>query len=149
MDAIRFDALTKPWTAATSQRRKLAGVLAGALVGLGLVHAEDATAAKSGTCKKKCGQCEVCKKGKCKRKNGKKHCKKGTCEPAEGRTPCNGDANCVCDRAIEGDAFCSDFAAVLCVEGKCANSGVCGAGERCVRCGGTGATACVPVCGAA
>lgn len=148
MDAIRFDALTKSWIAEASRRRTLAGVVAAALGALGISRAENVAAAKSGKCKKKCNQCEFCQKGTCKKKNGKKRCKKGKCKPAEGRTPCNGDDTCMCDRAIEGDAFCADNSIViLCVEGACANSGACGAGSRCVRCGGPGATACVPVCG--
>jgi hypothetical protein len=87
MDAIQFDALTKAWIAEASRRRTLAGTLAAALGALGLAHAKEAAAAKSGKCKKKCGECESCKKGACKKKDGKKRCKKGKCKPVETLTP--------------------------------------------------------------
>jgi hypothetical protein len=147
MDVTRFDALTKAWIAEASRRRTLVGLLAGALGALGLSQADDTDAAKSGKCKKKCGQCNICKKGKCKKKNGKKRCAKGKCKPEKRGTPCGGDDNCGCGRSIEGKAFCASDAIIMCLQGACANSGACGAGRRCVRCSGSGATACVPECG--
>lgn len=143
MDAIRFDDLTKAWIAEASRRRTLAGMLA-ALAALGLAT-EAAGAAKSGKCKKPCGQCQFCKKGTCQKKDGKKRCKKGKCKPEALGTPCGGD-DCGCGRSIEGDAFCAADAIVKC-DDDCANSGECAAGRRCVRCGAGGDTACVPECG--
>lgn len=134
MDAIRFDALTKTLIAEAIRRRTLAGVLAGALGALGRAVGEDADAAKSGRCKKKCGECKFCKKGKCK--------------PVERGTPCNGgDGNCICSRSIEGDPFCATGLPIACGEEPCANSGECDPGWRCIRCGGVGKTSCVPECG--
>lgn len=148
MDAIRFDVLTRAWVAETSRRRTLAGVLAGVMGALGLAGPDDAGAAKSGKCKQKCGQCNFCEKGKCKKKNGKKRCKKGECKPVEGGTPCTGgNGDCTCNRSLEGDGFCAANVIVKCFQGNCANSGACVAGSRCVRCSGSGATTCVPECG--
>jgi hypothetical protein len=134
MNTNRFDALTKAWIAEASRRRTLAGVLAAAIGALGLASAEEAAAAKSGKCKKKCGQCNFCKKGKCK--------------PLEGGTPCTGgNGDCTCDRSIEGNGFCAANVILKCFQGACATSGECGAGRHCVRCSGSGATTCAPECG--
>jgi hypothetical protein len=80
MDAGRFDTLARSLAAAGTRRRALAVSLSGAVGLLGLARPGDATAAKSGKCKPKCGECEKCKKGDCDRKNGKKRCKQGKCQ---------------------------------------------------------------------
>lgn len=145
MNGIRFDALLKTWTAEANRRRTLAGMLAGAIAALGLADAQDADAARSGRCRKPCGQCQFCKKGKCRRKDGEKRCRKGKCKNLERGTPCaGGDGDCACGRSIEGDAFCAANAIVKC-DGACANSGECPTGSRCFPCGGS--TACFPECG--
>jgi hypothetical protein len=146
MDAVRFDALTKAWIAETSRRRMLAGLLGGFMGALSLADADDAAAAKSGKCKKKCGQCKFCNKGKCKTKNGKKRCKKGKCKPVERGTPCGDNGTCFCIPAIEGNPFCTGDEAVECNEAECEKSGDCPAGQRCIRCGDTELTACVHEC---
>ena len=43
-----------------------------------LSQSGNATAAKSGKCKRTPGECEICRKGKCTKKHGKKQCKAGT-----------------------------------------------------------------------
>ena len=58
MDAQRFDRLVK----SLRTRRSVFGVVAGIVTLLGLGH--DKAAAKK--CKKKCGPCKRCKKGKCR-----------------------------------------------------------------------------------
>lgn len=142
-----FDALTKAWITGTTRRRTLAGAFSGTLAAVGLAFGEDVDAAKSGQCKKTCGQCEFCQTGRCKRKNGKKRCQKGKCENLRSGTSCTGgNGNCRCSRAIEGDAFCAAQVLLEC-SANCTSSGQCPAGRRCIRCGDTESTACAPECG--
>ena len=84
MDGDRFDSLARSLSAAGSRRRAFAIAFSGGQALLGLARPDDAVEAKSGKCKPKCGACETCQKGNCKRKNGKKHCKKGKCKPRKG-----------------------------------------------------------------
>lgn len=73
MLADRFDAFTRALAVRTSRRHALAFPL------LGLTHADDASAGRK--CKPACGECQACKKGRCKKtKSGKKKCKNGTCQ---------------------------------------------------------------------
>ena len=74
MDPNRFDAITKAPVSQTNRRRTLSLVLGGALGLLGWAESE---AGKSGKCKPACHECQYCKKGTCKKKNGKKTCKPG------------------------------------------------------------------------
>jgi hypothetical protein len=62
MDDWRFDSLVKTLRTRRSALALVAGI--GALLGVGVEHA----AAKK--CKKPCGPCKRCKKGKCKPKPG-------------------------------------------------------------------------------
>ena len=95
MDAVRFDALTKACIAATSRRRTLAALLVGALGAVGVADADDTRAAKSGRCKKPCGDCAVCEAGMCRKTTrGKKRCKRGRCAPKENGTACAGPGFC-------------------------------------------------------
>lgn len=92
MDAKLFDSMSKALITAANRRSTLAAALGGALGLGGLAESE---ASKNGKCKPKCDECNKCNKGKCKRKNGKKHCKKGSCVPKENGTGCtlsNGDS---------------------------------------------------------
>jgi hypothetical protein len=89
MDADRFDALSRSLAARGSRRRALASVLSGALGVLGLAEADEATAANSGKCRRKPGECERCDRGKCTRKNGEKSCKRGKIKPKAAGTPCS------------------------------------------------------------
>ena len=88
MDPNRFDFIAKTLAAATTRRRSLGGLFGGALGALGLADPDDSSAAKSGKCKQTCAACEDCKKGKCKKKNGKKRCKKGKCVTRPGVPTC-------------------------------------------------------------
>lgn len=94
MDGATFDVLAKSLTAATSRRRTLTGLLVGTLGLLGLADPDEAWSAKSGTCKPKCGECENCDKGTCKKTNNGKKCKKGKCTPKANGTACSGDGTC-------------------------------------------------------
>ena len=98
MDGSRFDTLTRSLAVVGSRRRALAA-LGGALGLLGLVHPDDAAAAKSGKCKSKCDECQRCKRGKCKKTNGTKRCKKGKCQAKSNGTGCS-VGNC-----LEGSCF--------------------------------------------
>jgi hypothetical protein len=66
MDADRFDALARTLTAAGSWRWTLAA-LGGVLGLLSLAGPDEAAAAKSAKCKPKCGECESCKRGNCRK----------------------------------------------------------------------------------
>src|SRR5687768_15030084 len=88
MDTARFDTLIRSLHDARSRRSTLAIVLGGALGLLGLAQPNDA-AAKSGTCKPKCGECKTCKKGNCTKKDGKTVCKKGKCQATALGTTCS------------------------------------------------------------
>lgn len=90
MDADHFDSLARSLTDARSRRRAIAAALGGALGVLGLLDRDEASAAKSGKCKRKPEECETCKKGKCQTKNGKKSCKAGKITPKPDTTPCTG-----------------------------------------------------------
>ena len=89
MDAQRFDWLVK----SLRTRRSVLGFAAsvGVLLGAGI----DETLAK---CKKKCGPCRRCKKGKCKPKPGAPRC--GPCSVCQGGA-CR--AQCPRDRCLEND----------------------------------------------
>ena len=145
MDAGRFDALARTFTAAGSRRRTLAAALSAAL-GLGAIaRPEVAPAAKSGKCKPKCGECERCKRGDCERKNGKKRCQKGKCKPKPAGTSCaalNGgicqDGACTCPNGLTNcGGACVNL---LTSRGNCGGCGAgCGFNEQCsngvCRCG--------------
>ena len=132
MDPDRFDALSRPLIATGSRRRAVAAV-GGALGLLGLAHPDEATAAKSGKCKPKCGACEKCKRGDCDRKDGRKRCKKGKCQPKADGAACaerrccggacvdtsNDPRNCgSCDTRCQVNAVCS-AGTCTCVRGVC------------------------------
>ena len=89
MDAGRFDALSRSLASVGSRRRALVTVLSGALGVLGLAEADEATAANSGKCRRKPGECERCDRGKCQHKNGNKSCKAGKIKPKAAGTPCS------------------------------------------------------------
>ena len=169
MDAFRFDSLTRSLVTHGSRRRALAAALGGALGLLGLRDPDDAAAAKSCTCKPKCGECEKCKKGDCDRKNGKKVCKKGKCQPKSNGTPCtvpaggschNGacvacPATCpVCQACVNGqtctplanDPACETNACKACQGGACVNAPVGKPCDGTGKCNGSGTCAPAPNC---
>ena len=92
MDADRFDRLSRSLSTAGSRRRALAAALVSVLGLLRHAAPDDAAAAKSGKCKRSPGECEICKKGRCEKKNGKKRCKAGKIQPKPFGTPCPGGA---------------------------------------------------------
>lgn len=100
MDGAHFDQLTKR----LSRRRIMQGLgtalAGGTLAALG--QSENATAAKSGRCKREPGACETCKKGKCHKKNGKKQCKAGKITAKAEGTVCSGGA-CQSGRCVAPD----------------------------------------------
>ena len=135
MDAHRFDNLVK----SLRTRRSFVGLVAGFGVLLGV---DDEAAAK--TCKKKCGPCKRCKKGKCRLKkpdgtpcgNGGT-CQSGTCcipscagQACDSSDGCGGD--CTCDR---GQACLSGTCGACPADAECANTpcGQTNAGDPC-RC---------------
>lgn len=89
MDADRFESLLRFLSASPSRRGALTAALGSVLGLLSLAHPDEA-AAKSGTCKRKCGECTKCQKGECERKDGKRRCQKGKCQPRANGTPCAG-----------------------------------------------------------
>lgn len=100
LDGAHFDQLTKR----LSRRRIMQGLgtvlVGGTLAALG--QSGNATAAKSGRCKRTPGACETCKKGKCHKKNGKKQCKAGKITPKAEGTVCSGGA-CQSGRCVAPD----------------------------------------------
>jgi hypothetical protein len=88
MESSRFDTMTRALSAAGSRRRALAAALGGSLSLLGAVLPDDVAAAKSGKCRPKCGECEKCKKGACRRR-GKRVCKRGKCRARVDGSPCS------------------------------------------------------------
>ena len=89
MDADRFDSLTRSLMSSGSRRRALGAIAGGAIGLLGLADTDHASAAKSGKCKPRCGECARCKRGDCKKtKHGKKRCSRGKCQPLREGTPC-------------------------------------------------------------
>ncbi len=129
MDGNRFDALAKTLIAATNRRQTLGALLGGALAARGLAAPDDAAAARSRRCKRKPGECEVCKKGKCKNKNGKKKCKAGKITPKANGTACTNprgnatcqNGTCTCPRGLTAcSGVCTD------VQADEANCGTCG-----------------------
>jgi hypothetical protein len=143
MDHQAFDGLTRSLTASltgsTTRRgitRLLGGLaLGGPLVLLGLSEA-------GATCKKKCGPCKRCKKGKCKPKPSGTACAGGTCQggvcieaasPAPSAPlpplPCTTAATCPAPPTSQ-----------LCAQATCIG-GVCGVGPK------AAGTVCRPVAG--
>ncbi len=93
MNNQTFDAIACRLPLATSRRgiaRTGGSVLASAVLARIGPSPSGGLAAKSGTCKKPCGECEVCDPGKCRKtKNGKKRCRRGTCQPKADFTNCS------------------------------------------------------------
>jgi hypothetical protein len=113
MDGSRFDALIKI-VAAPSRRSLLATGGIAALAGFfGLAIPEDAQA----KCKKKCGPCRRCKKGKCKKKkpDGTRcgpcsHCDGGRCQSQCPSEQCRNDVceGASCTPPCEGCSICEN-----------------------------------------
>jgi hypothetical protein len=88
-----FDAIAHRLPSTTSRRdiaRTGGSVFATAILAHIGLSPSGGLSAKSGTCKKSCGECERCNPGKCRKtKNGKKWCRRGTCKPTADFTNCS------------------------------------------------------------
>jgi hypothetical protein len=148
VDGHRFDNLAK----SLRSRRSIVGLAVG-LVALAGVNRDEAAAKK---CKKKCGPCKRCKKGKCKPKPGAPRCGpcrvctrgvcRASCPPEEcvdngGEDVCLRDFNppcetcSACNRVLgQCEPMCTedqcidDFCRVPC-ENPCGDCSVCDFGE--------------------
>src|SRR5262249_48195670 len=78
MDAEEFDAQTRSLTGLSTRRRPLL-TLAAALGVSGIIESDGALAGP-GKCPTVCDECAPCKKGNCKKVNGKLRCTKGKCK---------------------------------------------------------------------
>jgi hypothetical protein len=154
MDAAQFDALTRTLHART-QRRFVGLGVATLAAALGLDRAHEASARK---CKKKCGPCKRCKKGKgkkgkCKPKPAGTVCAGGTCQGGACLPFCAGKnvcvdpafcqasgADCFClvraDAGHEGEPFCGQLGFVAADCSVCTGEAVCVDGTG-PLCGGT------------
>jgi hypothetical protein len=86
MGANRFDAIAKALIAVASRRAALAAALSGSFVFLGFAHPDEVAA--GGKCKPKCGECEKCKRGDCKKTPHGKKCRRGKCKPKDNGIAC-------------------------------------------------------------
>lgn len=89
MDADRFDAVSRLLGATGTRRRALTALLGGAL-GLSGFSGPDEAWAASGKCKKRCGACKNCQRGKCVRTADGIRCKRGRCVSVRNGTRCAG-----------------------------------------------------------
>jgi hypothetical protein len=88
MEPVQFDRLTRRLAIDYSRRRAVSAILGvGALGVLGFNQADDALARRA--CKPACGECQWCKKGKCKKSKRGKVCKKGKCLPRAAGASCS------------------------------------------------------------
>ncbi len=108
MDPSRFDALARSLGSPASRRAAF-----GLLAVIAAIRGGDAEAAK---CKKPCGECKRCTKGKCKpARDGTKcgsglTCQKGRCRCPSGKPPCPNDGKCglfCCANGRACDVVCS------------------------------------------
>src|SRR4051812_16764044 len=88
MDDEAFDGIARSLIGARS-RRSVVVALAGCLGFQGPVGL-DVALADNGKCHTFCDECAPCKKGTCKKVNGRVHCSKGKCKPKPNDTPCSG-----------------------------------------------------------
>jgi hypothetical protein len=102
MDVHRFDTLVRTFSTQGS-RRRLFGLLGSTALGgvLATSIADDADAKKK-KCKKKCGECQRCKKGKCKPKANGILCSTGFCQDGT----CIGEGNCPPAQVCELSEIC-------------------------------------------
>jgi hypothetical protein len=114
MEASQFDALFRSLVSHAS-RRELLAALAGA--SLSLASREDSGAAKPGKCKPGCGACATCKRGDCKKTDGKKRCKRGKCRPKADGIACGSGKSCQAGTCVcpAGTELCGGRCLVLCV----------------------------------
>jgi hypothetical protein len=139
MDDNRFD-----WIAKTVQSRRVAlGLAAGVLAMLGLADSHESAA----RCKKTCGPCKRCKKGKCKPKPFGTSC--GACRRCEGGrciALCQSDEGCSngictlrCEPPCQGDEDCFYGVCYARCDPRCASDEGCVNGACEDQTGGCGA----------
>ena len=128
MDGQRFDNLVR----SLRTRRSIIGVVAG----LAALHRVDRDA--TARCKKKCGPCKRCKKGKCRKKlpDGTPCLSGGTCLSGRCCVPDCTDKPCNSNDGCGGDCTCEQGQACFSQTGTC---GACPADAECtdIPCGGT------------
>src|SRR5262245_3159883 len=91
-----------------NRRLSLRALIGGALGVLssrqaGEARSRQAREEKSSDCNPACGQCQTCKKGACKNKNGKKRCKPGRCQSSVQGAACSVPTNGIC----QSDGSCA------------------------------------------
>jgi hypothetical protein len=101
MHGDRFDVVTRALSLPGSRRRAIA-TLAGLLT---LVHSgeiHEIRAARTGRCRARCGECQRCDRGPCRRaKSGRERCRAGVCRPGPNGVPCgNGGKQCQQGRCV-------------------------------------------------
>jgi hypothetical protein len=121
MEIQRFDAIARR-LGQDGTRRRLLGLFGGTALG-GLMattfgpegEATRKKKKKKKSCKKKkCGECQVCQKGKCKPKPDDTPCSDGTCEGGV----CIGISNCPSDQVCEEAGICCT-PGIVCGGGAC------------------------------
>lgn len=125
MDGDQLDALAKFIGSTVNRRHALIALVGGGAVTLSLTDPDETWSAKTGACKETCGPCEVCRKGRCKRKNGKKRCKPGVCEPRQDLDVCGvlevrDPDTCGC---CQTSGMCVPSSNVGCCSGSCTDVG--------------------------
>jgi hypothetical protein len=158
MDAIYFDMFARSLMDGSSRRAALSVGLGGLLAVLGIRESGAKKRKRRKKCKKKCGPCQRCKKGKCKRKAAGTVCGEG------GECLANGSCAVLCTVKEECEALgsgcgCSPPSAEgvshcyghvnSCDEIKqqCESTAECPQGWVCQPTGCPGGHYCWPLCG--
>jgi hypothetical protein len=127
MDSDHFDALARSLYDRRRVVTRAAGFGAATLAAaFGLGHPHEASA----TCKKKCGPCKRCKKGKCKPKPVGTACAGGTCQSGRciaSTQPCTPN----CAGKICGDNGCGGSCGTCGIGGGCTGGGCICADRTC------------------
>jgi hypothetical protein len=135
VDENRFDDLTKALGSPTNRRLTLSAFLGGALGVLGFTDAE---AAESGRCQPRCGECEQCNRGSCRKtRHRQKRCNPGNCQPLTGPA-CGIPSGGTCQNGIcacpSGQDLCGGVCRAFCPAGQMRVPSTCG----CCRVAGVG-----------
>ena len=140
MDAGRFGTLLRSLSSRPSRRGALAGLIGGVADLLVLRHSSEAAGRRR--CRRPCGDCKRCRRGRCHKTNHGKRCQRGECKPKPNGTACANYGSC------QGGT---------CIPHICAGQNACQAGFTVSGCHRNGAsTTCVclvtadgaPFCGA-
>lgn len=157
MDADRFDTLTRSFLRAGTRRWVIATALSAGF----LATVDTARAGKRKRCKRSCGECGRCRKGKCRPKPNGAVCSIGNCKKGKCSTCFNGvkdgnetDRDCggKCPRCAIGRSCATrdDCASARCAGGtcaQCAENSQCGSDSHgacvCIQPNDTGPYVCV------